>query len=183
MIEMLQPFPQWYVPPLPQQPSRAERRQYAAETSWAKNRIRWIWVRACSGTDLARWITVADRLTPDSPRLGPITLGQPTRLSVELLPGQRPQDIVDVAENLAAAYGVADVRVVGLVPGWVTVELPVGHAALAESREGPVGQAEPGPPAAADSSATQLRSHARRGRWHFGRRGTRGPAGGPRSLR
>lgn len=115
--------PRWAPLPPPANASRAARDRYAAEACRARSEMRWIWNEVCSGLDLTRRVVPTGTVTREPPRLGRITLGPPTRFTVELRPGQLRQDVGQWSTRIAAAYGVPEVAVDDLVHGWIVVEL------------------------------------------------------------
>lgn len=151
--------------------SRRDLRARQAEEADLKRDIRWRWNEFCSGVDLTHRIIPTGFATREPPRLGPITLGPPTRFNIELRPGQLIQDLLDVRERLAAAYQVADADVLPLVPGWVTVLLIEEDADRVRSSPlEPEDRAERGP------RRGEIRPNAR----HLPPRRHRGPYGSPR---
>lgn len=159
----------WAVPPLPVDAGPDERREHRRSEIASQSEIRWRWVEVCSGTGLIRRVVPTGTVSFEPPRLGPITLGPPTRLSVALRPGQLPSDLSAIRERLAAAFDVDDVEVRRLAPGgWVTVELVEDGAGV------PGDEIRPQPPDPDSPGAAPSRRH-------FPRRRRRGPFGGPRS--
>jgi hypothetical protein len=111
--------------------SRARRREQAIDEKMCIGDIRWQWRQACRVTGLGRLIYTPSGPTMSVPRVGRVTLGSPTTLTVALHPGQLPEDVEQVGRRIAVAMGVAEIRVRPLAAEWIVVEL---HTAPARSR-------------------------------------------------
>ncbi|GAA4795729.1 hypothetical protein GCM10023200_34720 [Actinomycetospora chlora] len=178
----------WAPLPLPPHPTRADRLEYDGQASRARIAIRNIWMEFHTGlhtmTGPAAPVSI---LTWDPPLVGPITLGPPTRWSVELRPGQRAADFRALAGRLASAYEVDDVVVADLARGWISIWL-VEHVG-AETVPTPDVPARPAveptrpAPAPVGQPSARRTGRIRHHRLPLGSRWRRRPFGGPRTSR
>ena len=96
------------------------------------------------------------------PLIGRVTLGPPTTFTVRPQPGQLLADFEAAAPRIAAAMGVAGIRVRPLAAEWIVIELIHSPADAAQpsrpARDHPV----PDPPGRAGRAARPDRHAARR---------------------
>lgn len=103
--------------------------RYAAEsTSVLAARGEWngLWTEAADGCGLARTVVVPAGVTVTAPRLGGVLdgdHGRPTRLLVEMLPGQRARDYRERSIVLALALGCGRVSVTERGGRWLALAL------------------------------------------------------------
>lgn len=71
----------------------------------------WAWRIACAGVGIGREVHTVSGPTMSTPRLVHVTLGPPTVLVVELLPGQLAADVAAAADRIAPALGAHRLRV------------------------------------------------------------------------
>ena len=141
--------------------------------------MRWIWNEVCSGTHMTRRVVPTGTLSWEPPRLGRIRLGPPTTLAVQLRPGQLVDDLLAIADRLAAAFGVDDIDVRRLAGDWLLVELIEDHGADVDGS--PETPRRPGPPTDPCARATETSGEPECIR-PARQRGFR-PYGAPRSAR
>lgn len=98
---------------------RAEFRADVAEV----DSLTWAWHRACANTGLGNEVSTVTGPTMSTPKLVHVVLGPPIVLTVQLLPGQLPEDFVPVARRVAAALGARRLRVTPQGLQHVRVEL------------------------------------------------------------
>src|SRR5690349_19527165 len=83
---------------------------------------RWTWREACTGAGLCYNVDTVTGITVSTPKVLSCTINPPS-LTVRLLPGQLPRDVMAVAHRLSPAMGVPRLRVVPLQLQIVRVEL------------------------------------------------------------
>ena len=88
-----------------------------------KQEVRRLWREACANTRLGLRTHTPNGWTITVPRIGHITLGDPTSMSVELRPGQMAADVIAVAPRIAYAMGVDSLRVTEMpAQSWLKIE-------------------------------------------------------------
>jgi hypothetical protein len=90
---------------------------------WREREIKRLWRMACERSPLAQWIPTPTGWTVSIPRIGRVTLGAPTSITVQLLTGQVLSDVAAVAPWIAQIMGAGALRVSPMcTPTWVRVE-------------------------------------------------------------
>lgn len=102
---------------------RSHERDLRADRVDAVQEIAWSWRKACEGAGLGERMQTPSGHSVGVPRVGRITLGPPTLITLQPRPGQTRERIAALGPSLAATMGVSEIRVWDLAPGWVTVEL------------------------------------------------------------
>ena len=102
---------------------RSQERDLRADRVDTVQQIAWSWRKACEGAGLSQSIYTPSGHAVAVPRVGRITLGPPTLITLQPRPGQTREGIAALGPSLAAMMGVSEIRVWDLAPGWVTVEL------------------------------------------------------------
>jgi hypothetical protein len=105
------------------QQRRSQERDLRADQVDAVQEIAWSWRKACEGAGLSEPIQTPSGQSVGVPRVGRITLGPPTTITLQPRPGQTRERIAALGPSLAASMGVSEIRVWDLAPAWVTVEL------------------------------------------------------------
>jgi hypothetical protein len=91
--------------------------------------LRGTWREACIGVGLCHYMAVPTGLTVKTPRFGGLrVIGQRITFTVELLPGQEPEDIAARAGRLAHTLGAQDLGVEPVAARWVRIVLTGGPA-------------------------------------------------------
>jgi hypothetical protein len=91
---------------------------------WRIQEIKQLWREACEGSGLCQRISTPSGWTVAIPRIGQVTLGDPTSMTVRLRAGQLLSDIDAVAPRIAYAMGIGGLRVTKTsAPMWARVEL------------------------------------------------------------
>ena len=78
---------------------------------------------ACQFTGVCHYISVAAGLTVRTPRVGNVVLGPPVSLTVELMPGQEPEDFRAPGQRIAHTLGGHGLRIERLSARWVRLVL------------------------------------------------------------
>jgi hypothetical protein len=105
---------------------------------WRAREIKRLWRMACERSPLAQWIPTPTGWTVSIPRIGAVTLGTPTSITVQLLTGQMLSDVQAVAPWIARTMGASGLRVSKMcTPTWARVE-------FLDRPEPDDGQVEPG---------------------------------------
>ena len=113
-------------------------------TRWLSDRVRrdqeaidaqrigelmWRWRQACELSGLARLVFTPSGQHMFIPRIGQVKLGPPmTSFIVRPQPGQLLSDFEAARPRIAAAMGVAEVRIRPLANEWIVLELVDGSA-------------------------------------------------------
>jgi hypothetical protein len=90
---------------------------------WRQREIKRLWREGCEGSGLCEWRPTPNGLAIFIPLIGRVTLGTPTVMTVELRPGQLPEDIELAAPRIAHTMEITGLRVTPLRGMWVRVEL------------------------------------------------------------
>jgi hypothetical protein len=94
--------------------------------------LRYDWQEACQHVGLGLMIYTPTGVTVSVPRIAHADFGPPVSFTVRLRPGQRASDVRSAERELAAALGVAGLRIAHREPGCVNVVVTgsgigVGH--------------------------------------------------------
>jgi hypothetical protein len=116
------------------QQRRSQERDLRADRVDAVQDVAWSWRKACEGAGLSEPIQTPSGHSLGVPRVGHITLGPPTTITLQPRPGQTREQIAALGPSLAASMGVSEIRVWDLAPTWVTVELVRNPRATAVTR-------------------------------------------------
>jgi hypothetical protein len=90
---------------------------------WRVREIKRLWREACEGYDVCQRIHTPTGWTVAVPSIGQVSLGAPTVMTVQLRPGQRPEQLEALACEIADVMGVGGIRVIPFRAMWVRVEL------------------------------------------------------------
>jgi len=107
---------------------RARQRDQAVDDGQRILDLKWQWRQACDVSGLARLVFAPSGPTLSIPLIGRVSLGSPTTFTVRPLPGQLVEDFETAAPRIAAAMGVAEIRVRPLAAEWLVVELLLAPA-------------------------------------------------------
>lgn len=113
---------------------RSQERDLRAARVDAVQDVAWSWRKACEGAGLSEPIQTPSGHSLGVPRVGHISLGPPTTITLQPRPGQTREQIAALGPSLAASMGVSKIRVWDLAPAWVTVELVRTPRATAVTR-------------------------------------------------
>ena len=109
---------------------RARRRDQAVNDARRIGDIKWQWRQACELSGLARLVFTPSGPTMFIPVIGRVTPGPPTTFTVRTQPGQLLADFEAAAPRIAAAMGVAGIRVRTLAAEWIVIELITAQPTL-----------------------------------------------------
>ena len=114
------------------------RKRYAAARIEAGRlaSLRYQWQQACAHVGLGLTVYTPSGVTVSVPRIERADFGLPMSFTVRLRPGQRASDIRAVERKLAAALGVAGLRVSQRAPGWADVLVIGPHDGLGYGDDG-----------------------------------------------
>ena len=105
---------------------RALRREQAADDALRVGDLKWRWRQACERSGLGRLVYTPSGPSMAIPLIGRITLGTPISFTVQRRPGQLLADFEAAGPRIAAAMGVAGIRVRPLAGEWIVIELVHG---------------------------------------------------------
>jgi S-DNA-T family DNA segregation ATPase FtsK/SpoIIIE len=107
--------------------ARGRARRAARESLWLEQRqaseIRHAWYEACAHLQLGHPVQTVSGGAFAAPKIRAVSIGPPTIVTVELLPGQLPRDVELVASRLAAALGCERLRLTPFGHLGVRIEL------------------------------------------------------------
>jgi hypothetical protein len=115
-----------------------------AVTLTRKRELERRWRSACEGSGFCRWVDTASGWTAAVPEVESVTLGEPTSITVQLLPGQIPEDLDALARRLSYALGFASLSVTELGHMWVRLDFSLAVSAAPSPPSAPP-SGRPGP--------------------------------------
>ena len=113
--------------------------------------LAWAWRDAAIGAGVGRSIATVSGPTEIAPKVTRVSLGPPTTLTVQLLPGQLVTDLRRAAPRLAPHLGATALRIESRGLAWAVVTLldadPLGDTYRTPGGDGPalIGMTEAGP--------------------------------------
>lgn len=103
--------------------ARARRRERAEDEAQLIGDIKWQWQQACHRSGLGHMIYTPSGPHLSFPLIGRVDLGPPVTFTVRRRPGQLTADFEAAGPRIAAAMGVAGIRVRPLAADWIMIEL------------------------------------------------------------
>ncbi|MCD2186193.1 FtsK/SpoIIIE domain-containing protein [Actinomycetospora soli] len=103
--------------------ARRSELEYQAWVEEFTSQLRGVFREACQFTGLCHYISAAAGLTVRTPRVGNIVLGPPISLTVELMPGQEPEDFRAPGQRIAHTLGGHGLRIERLSARWLRLVL------------------------------------------------------------